>query len=203
MILSAIIISMQIFKNKITKDFFWSSIFILFIYGIINNPVTHPMSKIDNGEWYIEQIQKPLFFGVAGHNFLALRDSNGNIVSELHGLATNETTGQTKFVTLNTEEKLKVWEFKKPKYNSLENNFASKILAEGNEQNIISIWNKAVDCAAQINKEDIPYPSFGINLKNKTGNSNSVAYTLSLCMGINTGHLGIISPGDKLNLLEK
>lgn len=194
---------MIIFKNRIEKDFFWSCIFILFLYFVINNPITHPIPKLETGEWAIEQIQKPIFFGTAGHNFLILRDEKGNIVSELHGLATNTTTGQTEFVTYNNTGKLKVWEFTKPKYNLSENKFAGNIIADGNKEEMNLLWGKARDCANKINEENISYPSFGFKLRGITENSNSVAYTLSLCMGLDIKHLGIISPGEKLNLLNK
>ena len=42
----------------------------------------------------IEAYSLPLIGGTASHNFWVLRDSDGNVAAELHGLATNRETGQ-------------------------------------------------------------------------------------------------------------
>ncbi len=192
---------MIVFKNRVVNDFFWSGLFVLFLYWTINNPVTHPIPKLEEGLWSIEEMQRPLLGGIVGHNFLVLRDEGGKIISELHGLATDTTTGEAKFVTFNKGEKLRVWEFDKPKYNLSENKFAGKILKEGNKDTILSMWDNAKNCGEDINNADFLYSAF--KLKGQTENSNSVAYTLASCMGVDTKHLGLIIPGDRFNLLNR
>lgn len=192
----------RLLANRIVRDFFWSGIFIFFIYAITHNPIVRPMPKPAPGNWSIQFMQKPLVFGLAGHNYLALRDEKSNIVSELHGLATDTATGKWKYIGSNPADILRVWQFESPRYYLAEKKFPGIILKEGTKEELFSIWDKAIPCKEEINEKDIPYPPYGFSLRNETTNSNSVAYTLATCMELGTKHIGVWTPGDAVNLLK-
>lgn len=192
---------MKLFTRQFVKDLIGSIVIITVLYFLIHNPITHPTPKPQPDNWSIQLMQHPLLLGLAGHNYLVLRDQTGNVVSELHGLATDPTTGEWKYVGNNKSDKLKVWEFDKKSYYLAEKNFPGIVLDEGHKDDISSIWNKAITCKDQINSRDIFYPPYGVNFRNETENSNSVAYTLSLCMGLTVKHLGLFTPGNGVDLL--
>lgn len=148
-------------------------------------------------------MQHPLIFGLAGHNYLALRSENGHIVSELHGLATDASNGGWKYIGSNPSDLLKVWEFDSSRYYLAEKKFPGIILKEGTKDELLSVWNKAYDCKEAINEKNIPYPPYGFRIRNETTNSNSVAYTLASCMELSTKHIGVFTPGDGRNLLDR
>jgi hypothetical protein len=146
-------------------------------------------------------MQQPLLFGIAGHNYLVLRNDNNTIVKELHGLATDARTGAWRYVGVRNTDILKVWEFNGPHFYLGQKQFAGVMLHNGTEGDVMTLWNKAEECIGPINDKHIPYPPLGIKVTGDTENSNSVAYTLALCMGLDTEHLGLITPGDGKNLL--
>lgn len=192
----------MLFTERFTKDLFWSFIFILFIYGITHNPITHPTPKPVQGKWNIQLKQHPLMFGITGHNYLTLRNQDNNIVGELHGLATDTKTNNWKYVGSKSSDKLQVWEFNGPRNYIAEKNFPGIILSEGDTNEIINLWDKALVCKDEINKLNISYPPFGVNMRGETENSNSVAHTLINCMGLDAKHVGIFTPGDGKDLLD-
>lgn len=192
----------RLLSNHITRDFLWSSIVIFTMYGITHNPVVRPMPEATPGLWSIQFMQHPLIFGLTGHNYLALRDENGDIVSELHGLAT-DTAGKWKYIGSSPTDTLQVWQFPNPRYYLAEKKFPGIILKEGNREELYSIWSQAAACKTEINAKNIPYPPYGFSIKNETTNSNSVAYTLAACMGLPTRHIGVFTPGATMNLLGR
>lgn len=193
----------RLLSNHITRDFFWSGIFIFTLYGITHNPIVRPVPEATPGAWSIQYMQHPLLFGFAGHNYLALRDENGDIIEELHGLATDASTGKWKYIGSNPTDLLRVWQFESPRYYLAEKKFPGIILTEGTKDGVREVWEKASFCKDEINAENIPYPPYGFSVKNETINSNSVAYTLATCMGLSTKHIGVFTPGAKMNLFEK
>lgn len=148
-------------------------------------------------------MQQPLVFGLAGHNYLALRNEDMKIIKELHGLATDSYNGIWKYVGFSSSDILQVWEFNGPHFYLAEKRFSGVILHEGSQDEVEALWKNGEQCVAPINKKRIPYPPFGVTVKGDTENSNSVAYTLALCMGLDTKHLGLITPGEGKNLLEE
>lgn len=193
----------MLFTKQFTKDLLWSVVFIFSMYGITHNPVVRPMSQPIPGNWSIQIMQHPLLFGFAGHNYLALRNQDDEIVGELHGLATDSKTGNWKYIGDNPGDILKVWQFDEPRSYLAEKKYPGIILDEGKHDFILDLWNKAVACKDPINEKHISYPPFGFKLNGTTENSNSVAYTLALCTGLDPKHIGLITPGEKNNLLEK
>jgi hypothetical protein len=191
----------MIHLNRMTRDVIYSFAILLFLYAVVHNPITHPTPEPIPGNWSIQFMQHPLMFGFAGHNYLALRDGSGTIVSELHGLATDPSTGEWKYIGSNPTDILKVWEFNSSHYYISEKSFPGIILAQGTETDIQAAWNEGKTCVSPINMKNIPYPPYGFSLKNETINSNSVAYTLATCMHLDVRHIGIITPGSTNNLL--
>lgn len=148
-------------------------------------------------------MQQPLILGIAGHNYIMLRDTTGETKRELHGLATDMTTKKWKYVGTSPTDTLQVWEFLDTKEYAVQKGHTGIVLYQGNEEDTKTIWNKTIPCKDAINTKAIPYPPFGVNIRGDTENSNSVAYTLTLCMGLNTKHIGLITPGSTRNLLSE
>jgi hypothetical protein len=193
----------KIFTNQFTKDSFYSLIFLLAVYGITHNPVVRPTPIPAPGAWSIQFMQHPLIFGLAGHNYLALRDQDGNVIDELHGLATDMVTKQWKYIGTQPTDVLKVWEFDNGRYYLAGKDFPGIIMKQGVQDDMLSLWNKALTCKDSINQENISYPPYGVSFRSETTNSNSVAYTLAKCMGFDTRHIGIWTPGDTMDLLGR
>ncbi len=192
----------RLFTNRFIKDSIFSLFIILSLYGVTHNPVVRPRTQAMPGNWSIEFMQHPLLFGFAGHNYLALRNQDGVIVSELHGLATDATTRQWKYIGSNIQDLLQVWEFENGRYYLAEKAFPGIVLQEGDEESMQKVWDMGRSCVAPINAQNIAYPPYGISFKNETRNSNSVAYTLAKCMLLDTRHVGIFTPGSTMNLLK-
>ena len=192
---------MKLFTSRFVKDIILIVIFGVSLYVLIHNPITHPKLPNNNGKWSIQLMQQPLVFGIAGHNYLVLRDEHNKIVEELHGLATDESVRGWKYIGDKNTDRLQVWEFSGPHFYVVQKNFIGKVLYEGNERDVMMTWNKSQECKEKINTMNIPYPPYGVNVHSDTENSNSVAYTLALCMGLDPTHLGLITPGWGKNLL--
>lgn len=194
---------MHFFTRPFTKDLLWSIVFIACLYGIIHNPYTRPIPQALPGNWSIQMMQNPLVFGVAGHNYLALKDTDGLIVTELHGLATDMNRRMWKHIGTNSNDRLQVWKFDGTIYDQYDTSHPGVILFEGNEVETRKIWSLGEACIESINAKNIGYPPYGISLQKETENSNSVAKTLAYCMGFDTQHIGLITPGSGVNLLLK
>ena len=71
---------MKIFTSRFVKDLFLIVLFGVALYALTHNPITHPKLEDTEGVWSIQLMQQPLVFGVAGHNYLVLRDNNNKII---------------------------------------------------------------------------------------------------------------------------
>lgn len=191
----------RLFTPQFTKDLILSVLFIGSIYGITHNPIVRPMPAPVSGNWSIQFMQHPLLFGFAGHNYLLLRAPDGTVATELHGLATDERTNEWKYIGSNKTDLLQVWEFTSTKYIAGKT-FPGILLTQGSQEEMEGLWQQAKGCMEPINEKRIPYPSYGFSLKTETMNSNSVAYTLTKCMGLDTKHIGIWTPGSTKDLLK-
>lgn len=191
----------RLFTNRFIKDVLLIAVLVFILYVITHNPIVRPMPKPSAGNWSIQLMQHPLLFGFAGHNYLALRNADGAIVSELHGLATDTRTNTWKYVGSRETDLLKVWEFESGKYLASKT-YPGIILMEGDEKDVVHSWALAMKCKGPINDRNISYPPYGVSFKTETINSNSVAYTLAQCMNLDTQHVGIWTPGSTKNLLD-
>ncbi len=189
-------------SHKHIRDALLSVFFVLFLYILTNNEITHPTPTPAFGKWSIQKIQYPLLLGLAGHNYLVLRDEKNNVVYELHGLATDALTGIWKYVGASDTDKLVVWEFNGSRNYFSSNNDPGFVLTTGSKEDMLMLWEKARTCKEKINEKKLLYPPLGVKVTGETINSNSVAYTLIRCMGLNTRHLGIFTPGAKKDILN-
>ncbi len=193
---------MQLFTRRFVTDLFLIALFGTSLYILTHNPITHPTPKVTKGLWSIQLMQHPIIFGIAGHNYLTLRDENNSIIEEMHGLATDSTTGNWKYIGTNSSDRLKVWEFKGSRDYLAQKNYSGISLYQGSKESVTATWEKGTECKEKINEENLPYPPYGVNVQGDTENSNSVAYTLTLCMGLDAEHIGLITPGWGKNLLD-
>lgn len=146
-------------------------------------------------------MQHPLVFGIAGHNFLTLRDENNSIIEEYHGLATDSVTGDWKYVGRKSTDILKAWRFKGSRNYIAQKDYPGIVLEQGDKDVMITAWDKGESCKEEINTMNLPYPPYGVSLHGDTENSNSVAYTLALCMKLDAKRIGLITPGWGKDLL--
>lgn len=184
------------------KDILIVAFFFVIFYALTHNSHVRPQPITSQGEWSIELHQKPLALGVAGHNYLVLRNDEGEIISTLHGLPTDEATGDWKYVGKNKKDILKVWEFGAKDDEGMRIGSYGVSLVKTNKEEAISRWVQAQQCGEMIDALSIPYPPFGVSFRKDTENSNSVAYTLASCMNLKTSHVGLFTPGWGKNLLE-
>jgi hypothetical protein len=188
---------------RILKDTIIIAFFGAIFYGVTHNPVLQPSPHTKRGMWSIELRQRPLLFGVAGHNYLALRDDTGVIQKEFHGLATDLQTNTWKAVGYTGKDTLQVWEFQDDAIHLAPQGPFGITLLQGNKNDVIKKWEIGRMCASAINAQAITYPSFGVSITKETENSNSVAYTLIVCMTLqDKKHIGLLTPGWGKNLLE-
>lgn len=193
----------MLFTSRFIKDLIFLGLFLMAFYILTHNSIAYPRPVRTEGLYSIRLMQYPLVLGIAGHNYLTLRDDKNTIVKELHGLATDRTTNTWKYMGRNSSDVLKVWEFSSISKYVIQKSYAGVVLHTGAKEDVEIIWNKALICKDIINAKNIPYPPFGVNVRGDTENSNSVAYTLTLCMGLSTKHIGLFTPGSTRNLLEK
>lgn len=147
--------------------------------------------------------------GVASHNFLVLRDDQGNAVAELHGLATDRQTGKVE--PIGTDERrhsLRVWHYPHdPAYASDLGVRASRTTYIQDGQDAVTVlkagrtevmgrWQAAVDAIKPLNALDLNYPNYGFRVFGDTINSNAAYRTLSEILGVSVQDFpGKIEPG--------
>jgi len=177
-------------------------LFLFVYYAVTSNPVVKPKPDIPEKKWSIEKAQSPLFFGIASHNYLILRDQNGTVINELHGVPTKED-GTFVRVAFTSGHLLKVLEFSTPPYGNAQNYHPSGVIVtSGDKDSMLAKWQDGLSCAKSINAKGLTYPAFGINFEDDTVNSNSVATTLLSCMHLPSPKVGLLTPG-YTNLIMK
>jgi hypothetical protein len=147
------------------------------------------------GQYRIVKAQLPLIGGLAGHNFLALIDPDGNVIGELHGLATG-ADGRPKPIGHLPSDELRGYDdqhFYKP-------GFAQAELASGDQADIMNRWHAGRAVLDKINAHNIHYPRMGLGQ-----NSNSFANTLISGMGLTERPMrggAPVMPGARSMLLD-
>jgi hypothetical protein len=195
----------KLFTRRFIKDLVLIIVIGGSLYILTHNSIVRPTPITQIGLWSIQLMQYPLVFGMAGHNYLVLKDGNNKTVHELHGLATELRNGKYAWKYIGTKEtdKLVVWEFDSPHYYKANKSFPGVVLHEGDMATTYTIWKKTRTCKETINNMNFPYPPYGVNVRGDTENSNSVAYTLIMCMNLDPKHIGLITPGWGKNLLSE
>ncbi|WP_166763037.1 beta strand repeat-containing protein, partial [Xanthomonas euroxanthea] len=118
----------------------------------------------------------PSGYEIAGHNYIAMMDSNGRIVGEINGLATG-ANGEIKPIGFLPSDTLRTYEEAGAYYYNPSHSQA--VLYEGSLESVESLWGQARAAADSINSWDLSYPTLGLG-----PNSNSVANTLIDAMGL-------------------
>ena len=157
--------------------------------------------------------------GVAAHNFWVLRDQEGRVVSELHGLATDRETMRDVPIGTNEDRySLRAWQFiSRPEsglrtegngvrgegYSYCGSEQPSQVVLAGSRDAVLERWNAAVSAIPTINAQDRNYPSFGVRIFGATVNSNSMYGTFGEIMQAPTVNFpGRIEPGINNRTLE-
>ncbi len=177
------------------------ALFIFVYFAVTSNPVVKPKAIIPVGNWSIEKAQTGLFFELAAHNYLILRDDKGLVQKELHGTPT-EPDGTFIRVAILPGRTLRVMEFNTPLDGDRSYKPSGITVYKGNREDTLAKWDSAHACSESINKEKLPYPTLGFNLEEDRVNSNSVATTLLSCMNLPSPRVGLLTPGAN-NLIEK
>ena len=116
---------------------------------------------------------------IGGHYFLVLKDSNGNVLHELHGHAYDPRTGIIDYAAINplhSQRLLSVQYNGATYYNP---SSPGQVLWQGNSSTILNIWDLQVLIGSKITELGITYRLFGGSSSDlSTGNSNTFIDTI-------------------------
>lgn len=141
--------------------------------------------------------------GLAAHDFWVLRDEEGHVLGQLHGLATTTENQIKSMGTLG--DKLKFYHFGprallfglNPDWdlNFIYANQQAKPMFTGSPDEILGRWDNAVQALPYLNRLNVPYTPFAV-LSWFPINSNTAYALLSKLMGIPAHHFsGYWQPG--------
>jgi hypothetical protein len=108
--------------------------------------------------------------GMATHNFWVLRDEVGNVLGQLHGLATNP---QNEILPIGKfGDKLKFYHFgsraiqfgldPESNKNYIKANQKNLLVYTGTDADVLARWDNAVKALPFLNRLEIPYTPFGV-----------------------------------------
>lgn len=143
--------------------------------------------------------------GLAAHDFWVLRDEKGNVLGQLHGLATN-TENKIKPIGI-IGDKLKFYHFGSRaillglnpncNLNYIKAGQKSKLVFAGSSDDVLGRWDNAVKALPYLNSLEISYTPFGI-LGLVHINSNTAYTLLGKLMGIPVHNFpGYWQPGSR------
>jgi VCBS repeat-containing protein len=144
-----------------------------------------------SGNYQIEA-QSYGILGTASHNFWVLRNPDGVIVQELHGLA---TTPEGEIITIGTiGDEL---QFYAPQHRYGDTNYSdSNVMYQGTEADVLGRWNEAVASIPYLNDLHLSYTPFGFIDPSGVTNSNSAFHIFGDIMGVPINDFGgVIEPG--------
>jgi len=144
------------------------------------------------------------------HNFLVLYDGEGNVVAELHGLATDPVTGAIRPIGRSSDY-LRAFEFPGKRY--WNEGQSEKTLWEGPD-GAMERWQAAKDAYNQINSRNLTYNPWGSDLNGPrdwdapvppviAGNSNSANRAFVDAMGLRAPSMPTMAPGTETQLLPQ
>ena len=141
--------------------------------------------------------------GIASHNFWVLRDDQGSVISQLHGLATDRSNNQFKPIGF-FNDRLGFYEFKiaknHPTFISTKQRAVPVYLGEKND--VLKRWNNAVCEINRLNEKDLDYSPFGL-LGLPIVNSNSAFHLFATLMDIPCYRFeGVLEPGIRNDLTK-
>jgi hypothetical protein len=135
---------------------------------------------------------------VASHDFWVLRDEKGNVLGQLHGLATS--TGHVIKPIGTIGDKLKFYHFglraisfglnPARNLNYIKSGQQSKPMFSGSREDVLARWDNAVKALPYLNNLDVAYTPFGI-FGFAHVNSNTAYHLLGKLMGIPVHHFSL------------
>ncbi|MCK5355354.1 MAG: hypothetical protein KAJ63_09565 [Methyloprofundus sp.] len=133
---------------------------------------------------------------IASHNFWVLRNSEDEVVAQLHGLATDRKKKCFKPIGFFSDQ-LGFYEFKAiendPSF--ISNTQQSVSVYQGDKDDVLARWNNAARKVDSLNRRDINYSPFGF-LGFPIINSNSAYQLFARLMGFECCRFsGVIEPG--------
>lgn len=143
--------------------------------------------------------------GLAAHDFWVLRDEQGLVLGQLHGLATTRDNRIKPMGTLG--DKLKFYHFGRrallfglspdQNRNYIKAGQASKRMFYGSLAEVLARWDNAVHALPYLNRLDVPYTPFAV-LGAPPLNSNTAYALLGRLMGIPVHYFsGYWQPGSR------
>lgn len=143
--------------------------------------------------------------GLAAHDFWVLRDEKGNVLGQLHGLATNTKNKIKPIGTMG--DKLKFYHFGSRAIllglnpncdlNYIKAGQISKLIFSGKPEDVLDRWDNAVKALPYLNALEVPYTPFAI-LGLVHINSNTAYTLLGKLMGIPVHNFsGYWQPGSR------
>ncbi len=149
--------------------------------------------------------------GAFSHNFWALKAPDGRLMSELHGMATDRTSGEPIPIGTTKSHSLRAWLFaptpeaktigvpipQKATSGLYDSNQKAIEVYSGTSTDVFGKWVAATRGAMYINQRNLDYPSMGVSIFGPTINSNSVFTSLGDLMGLpRTSFEGVAEPGN-------
>lgn len=129
--------------------------------------------------------------GVASHDFWVLRNEQGRVLGQLHGLATSPSHAIKAIGTFG--DKLKFYHFGSRalllglnparNFNYIKTGQQAKPVFSGSPEEVLARWDHAVKALPYLNSLDVAYTPFGI-FDRAPVNSNSAYHLLGKLMGV-------------------
>lgn len=168
-------------------------------------------SKIALREFTLSVLDLP----IASHQFLVLKDEQGKIISQAHGIAVNNNN-EFQSVSFGGEDRLKAVIYPPRENHStlsaksftglVQPGQEEKTLREGSWEEMEKLWDGCIlNGAETFNLLNARYNPFGGELSNiREGNSNSIARTFCDILGVPHCNIsGRLLPGTAKNLLPQ
>jgi len=166
--------------------------------NLLRAPLLDQLPGNEDGEWSIDYYYHPILH--RGHAYPVLIDPQGRVREELHGLAYDRNTGDITSVGRDGNALVGL-RWQNPNYETDTKDHQSHHLGEGQQlignavagsySDIVQgLWRRAMAAADQINTKNFDYkghdPAYelGSERGGQVQNSNSVANTLGLAMGV-------------------
>jgi hypothetical protein len=136
--------------------------------------------------------------GLWSHNFWVLRHPSGEVMAELHGLATDRMTQRAVAIGTSERHSLRAWHYAVRTYSGeigVDANLVdqgpyykdgqySEVVIAGDFNQIMPRWRAAAKSIPFINELNIDYPPGGVKLVGRTKNSNSMFTSFGDIMGL-------------------
>lgn len=139
----------------------------------------------------VAKCQLPLLGGLAGHNYVALLDSQARAWDQFHGLATS-SDGRIKPIGDRFSDRLLAYSSRRSGWSLNKPSNRRLVLGFATAQGARLIEAALLEAAQRINALNLPYPLWGLGK-----NSNSMCATLLFCLGLPNPVLGdALTPGE-------